>query len=126
MGEEDDGSSVVDTDARVWGTDNLYVVDTSIHPKVPTGNTQAPVMVVAEHAVSKILGVKPINGSMMGKLSGMMGGRNQAAGGPGMTEAGYGQQGGGYGYSNNGQAGYGPGYNAGYSGGIQQPQPAYR
>ncbi|EEY23732.1 cellobiose dehydrogenase [Verticillium alfalfae VaMs.102] len=60
MGEEDDGSRVVDTDARVWGTDNLYVVDASIHPKLPTGNTQAPVMVVGEHAVSKILGVKPI------------------------------------------------------------------
>ncbi|KAG7115359.1 Cellobiose dehydrogenase like protein [Verticillium longisporum] len=60
MGEEDDGSSVVDTDTRVWGTDNLYVVDASIHPEVPTGNTQAPVMVVAEHAVSKILGVEPI------------------------------------------------------------------
>ncbi|KAF3355772.1 hypothetical protein VdG1_06821 [Verticillium dahliae VDG1] len=60
MGEEDDGSSVVDTDTRVWGTDNLYVVDASIHPKVPTGNTQAPVTVVAEHAVSKILGVEPI------------------------------------------------------------------
>ncbi|PNH47472.1 hypothetical protein VD0004_g839 [Verticillium dahliae] len=60
MGEEDDGSSVVDTDTRVWGTDNLYVVDASIHPKVFTGNTQAPVTVVAEHAVSKILGVEPI------------------------------------------------------------------
>ncbi|KAM0324678.1 hypothetical protein ACHAQA_008071 [Verticillium albo-atrum] len=59
MGEEDDGSSVVDTDTRVWGTDNLYIVDASIHPEVPTGNTQAPVMVVAEHAVEKILGVEP-------------------------------------------------------------------
>ncbi|RBQ79167.1 hypothetical protein VDGD_21185 [Verticillium dahliae] len=66
------------------------------------------------------------SGGMMGKLSGMMGGRNRTAGGPGMAEAGYGQQGGGYGYTNNGQAGYGPGYNDGYSGGIQQPQPAYR
>ncbi|RGP74571.1 cellobiose dehydrogenase [Fusarium sporotrichioides] len=55
MGTENDGSSVVDTDTKVWGTDNLYVVDASVHPDLPTGNTQAIVMVVAEHAASKIL-----------------------------------------------------------------------
>ncbi|RGP80025.1 cellobiose dehydrogenase [Fusarium longipes] len=54
MGTES-GSSVVDTDAKVWGTENLYVVDASIHPDLPTGNTQAIVMVAAEHAASKIL-----------------------------------------------------------------------
>ncbi|KAM0495838.1 hypothetical protein ACHAP8_007745 [Fusarium lateritium] len=55
MGTENDGSSVVDTDTKVWGTDNLYVVDGSIHPDLPTGNTQATIMVAAEHAASKIL-----------------------------------------------------------------------
>ncbi|KAM0360086.1 hypothetical protein HYE67_002035 [Fusarium culmorum] len=55
MGTENDGSSVVGTDTKVWGTDNLYVVDASIHPDLPTGNTQAIVMVAAEHAASKIL-----------------------------------------------------------------------
>ncbi|KAF7863803.1 hypothetical protein EAF04_006768 [Stromatinia cepivora] len=55
MGETNDGSSVVDTDTKVWGTDNLFVVDASIHPDVPTGNTQAIVMVAAEHAAQKIL-----------------------------------------------------------------------
>ncbi|KAF4454204.1 hypothetical protein F53441_3204 [Fusarium austroafricanum] len=56
MGTENDGSSVVDTDTKVWGTENLFVVDGSIHPDLPTGNTQAIIMVAAEHAVAKILG----------------------------------------------------------------------
>ncbi|KAF4985436.1 hypothetical protein FGRMN_11207, partial [Fusarium graminum] len=37
MGTENDGSSVVDTDTKVWGTENLFVVDGSIHPDLPTG-----------------------------------------------------------------------------------------
>lgn len=48
-------TSVVDTDVKVWGTDNLYIVDSSIHPDLPTGNTQAITMVVAEAAVEKII-----------------------------------------------------------------------
>ncbi|KAH7010158.1 hypothetical protein EDB80DRAFT_892215 [Ilyonectria destructans] len=55
MGTSNDGTSVVDTNTKVWGTDNLYVVDASIHPDLPTGNTQAIVMVAAEHASKKIL-----------------------------------------------------------------------
>ncbi|EXJ81843.1 hypothetical protein A1O1_07908 [Capronia coronata CBS 617.96] len=49
------GTSVVDTNTKVYGTDNLYIVDGSIHPDLPTGNTQAIVMIVAEAAVAKIL-----------------------------------------------------------------------
>lgn len=49
------GRAVVDTNAKVYGTENLFVVDASMHPDVPTGNTQAIVMVAAEHAASKIL-----------------------------------------------------------------------
>ncbi|KAH7236941.1 uncharacterized protein BKA55DRAFT_622837 [Fusarium redolens] len=72
MGAENDGSSVVDTDTKVWGTENLFVVDGSIHPDLPTGNTQAIIMVAAEHAASKILGggddvanpVVPSNGTV--------------------------------------------------------------
>ncbi|KXH61635.1 GMC oxidoreductase [Colletotrichum nymphaeae SA-01] len=56
MGSTNDGNSVVDTKTKVWGTDNLYVVDASIHPDLPTGNTQAIVMVAAEHAAAQILG----------------------------------------------------------------------
>ncbi|EFQ36273.1 GMC oxidoreductase [Colletotrichum graminicola] len=56
MGTKNDGKSVVDTQTKVWGTENLFVVDASIHPDLPTGNTQAIVMVAAEHAAAQILG----------------------------------------------------------------------
>ncbi|KAK2035236.1 GMC oxidoreductase [Colletotrichum zoysiae] len=56
MGTKNDGKSVVDTRTKVWGTNNLFVVDASIHPDLPTGNTQAIVMVAAEHAAAQILG----------------------------------------------------------------------
>lgn len=55
-GRQDGGKAVVDLDAKVYGTDNLYIVDASIHPDLPTGNTQAPVMVVAERAAALIVG----------------------------------------------------------------------
>ncbi|KAK1478444.1 GMC oxidoreductase [Colletotrichum cuscutae] len=55
MGTANDGKSVVDPDTKVWGTDNLFVVDASMHPEVPTGNTQAPIMVAAAYAAKRIL-----------------------------------------------------------------------
>ncbi|KAL6356707.1 hypothetical protein LRP88_10312 [Fusarium phalaenopsidis] len=55
MGAKNDGRSVVGPDTRVWGTKNLFVVDGSMHPEVPTGNTQASIMVAAAHAANKIL-----------------------------------------------------------------------
>lgn len=58
MGTDDgrtNGSSVVDPNCKVYGTDNLFVVDAGMHPDLPTGNTQAIVMVAAEHAVQRIL-----------------------------------------------------------------------
>ncbi|KAK1149029.1 hypothetical protein N8T08_007706 [Aspergillus melleus] len=49
------GSSVVDTNTKVYGMDNLYVVDGSIHPDLPTGNIQSTIMIVAEAAAARIL-----------------------------------------------------------------------
>jgi cellobiose dehydrogenase (acceptor) len=57
MGTDDGrkgGSAVVDVNTKVYGTDNLHVVDASIHPDLPTGNTQAITMVAAEQAAAKI------------------------------------------------------------------------
>ncbi|KAK8115486.1 hypothetical protein PG984_011988 [Apiospora sp. TS-2023a] len=51
----EDGTSVVDVDTKVYGTDNLFVVDASVIPTLPTGNSMAIIMVVAEHAVERIL-----------------------------------------------------------------------
>ncbi|KAF2690244.1 carbohydrate-binding module family 1 protein [Lentithecium fluviatile CBS 122367] len=58
MGTDDGtkgGKHVVDPNCKVYGTDNLFVVDAGMHPDIPTGNTMAIVMVAAEHAVQKIL-----------------------------------------------------------------------
>ncbi|CAD0088173.1 unnamed protein product [Aureobasidium mustum] len=54
-GRINNGTSVVDLDTRVYGTDNLFVVDASMHPDLPTGNLQASVQIVAEAAAAKIL-----------------------------------------------------------------------
>ncbi|KAH7119788.1 hypothetical protein B0J11DRAFT_70410 [Dendryphion nanum] len=55
MGTKGEAGVVVDTDTKVYGTDNLFVVDASMHPDLPTGNTQAIVMVAAEAAAARIL-----------------------------------------------------------------------
>ncbi|PYH89493.1 cellobiose dehydrogenase, partial [Aspergillus ellipticus CBS 707.79] len=59
MGTDDgrvsNGTSVVDLNAKVYGTENLYVVDASIHPDLPTGNTQVIVQIAAEAAIAKII-----------------------------------------------------------------------
>ncbi|RYP74414.1 hypothetical protein DL770_007612 [Monosporascus sp. CRB-9-2] len=54
-GRQSNGTSVVDMNTKVYGIDNLFVVDASMHPDLPTGNTQAIVMVAAERAVERIL-----------------------------------------------------------------------
>jgi cellobiose dehydrogenase (acceptor) len=63
MGAKGDAGVVVDTDTKVHGTDNLFVVDASIHPDLPTGNTQAIVMVVAEAAAARILALGGASGT---------------------------------------------------------------
>ncbi|KAF5018458.1 hypothetical protein F66182_9555 [Fusarium sp. NRRL 66182] len=57
-GRSGNGSSVVDLNTKVYGTDNLFVVDASIHPDLPTGNTQSIIMITAEHAAEKIAALK--------------------------------------------------------------------
>ncbi|KAH7127897.1 hypothetical protein B0J13DRAFT_142299 [Dactylonectria estremocensis] len=66
MGTDDgrkNGTSVVDLDTRVYGTSNLFVVDASIHPDLPTGNTQSIIMITAEHAAEKIFAYKVDGGA---------------------------------------------------------------
>ncbi|KAJ4299097.1 hypothetical protein N0V90_004341 [Kalmusia sp. IMI 367209] len=58
MGTKGDAGVVVDTDTKVYGTDNLFVVDASFHPDLPTGNTQVAVMIAAEQAAARILALK--------------------------------------------------------------------
>jgi choline dehydrogenase len=45
-----DSVSVVDSALRVYGTENLRVADASIIPRITTGNTMAPCVIIGERA----------------------------------------------------------------------------
>ncbi|KAK0473373.1 cellobiose dehydrogenase flavoprotein-like protein [Armillaria novae-zelandiae] len=51
----DEGAAVVDENTKVYGTDNLFIVDASIIPSLPIGNPQGAIMSAAEQAAAKIL-----------------------------------------------------------------------
>ena len=56
MGAADDDTAVVNDELQVHGVEGLRVVDASIFPLLPSGNTHAPVVAVAEKACDLILG----------------------------------------------------------------------
>lgn len=60
MGAEDDELAVVDSACRVRGVAGLRVVDASVMPTVPRGNTNAPVIALAERAADLIAGRTPL------------------------------------------------------------------
>ena len=58
MGE--DAGAVVDAELRVCGVEGLRVVDASVMPSVPRGNTNAPTIALAERASDLIRGLEPL------------------------------------------------------------------
>jgi choline dehydrogenase len=61
MGTEDNPMSVVDAELRVRGVEGLRVVDASVMPRVTSGNTAAPTVMIAERAADLIRGVAMIS-----------------------------------------------------------------
>ena len=56
MGPAADPLAVVDRDLRVHGLDAIRVVDCSIMPTLVSGNTNAPVVMIAEKIADRMLG----------------------------------------------------------------------
>lgn len=56
------GQSVLDADTKVYGMDNLFVVDGSIFPGLTTSNPSAAIVVAAERAAERILALAVAKG----------------------------------------------------------------
>ena len=56
MGSDDDPMAVVDSELRVRGVDNLRVIDASVFPSLPSANTNAATIMLAEKASELLLG----------------------------------------------------------------------
>jgi choline dehydrogenase len=55
MGPSTDSMAVVDSDFRVYGTQNLRVVDASVFPRIPGYYVMVPIMMISEKASDVIL-----------------------------------------------------------------------
>ncbi|WP_323159584.1 GMC oxidoreductase, partial [Pseudomonas marginalis] len=58
-----DEMAVVDGSGKVYGVENLRVVDASIMPQIITGNLNATTIMIAEKMADKIRGHQPLAAS---------------------------------------------------------------
>lgn len=57
MGASHDQRAVVDSSYRVAALENVFVVDASVMPVIPSANTNLPTLMVAEHAAERLLAI---------------------------------------------------------------------
>ena len=55
MGRDDDRMAVLDARLRVRGIQGLRVADASSMPRITSGNTNSPTMIIAEKGAAMIL-----------------------------------------------------------------------
>ena len=73
MGSSNDSMAVIDSQARVYGTQNLRVVDASSFPFLPPGHPQSTIYALAEKITADIMGasVPPPGYSLAGYAQGL-------------------------------------------------------
>lgn len=57
MGPPEDPTAVVDPQLRVYGVSGLRVIDGSIMPKIVSGNTNAPIIMIGEKGADLVKGI---------------------------------------------------------------------
>jgi cellobiose dehydrogenase (acceptor) len=88
MGTDDGrlgGTAVVDLDLKVYGTDNLFVMDASIFPGMSTGNPSAMIVIASEHAADRILNLDYPDLGDFGDVCGGKAWRGSSVCGAGLT-----------------------------------------